>query len=476
MSEQNRNGLSESLEKGVSAAQTIQGAIKTGKAISGIAKGAAAGGPYGAAAAALWTNRKAVIKIVLAAAFLLLLPVLFILMLPSLIFGGLSNGFTESNSPIINDSLAITENVVEIVSVIGSVLNDGQNDVYSRVEADFAASGADQLEVINPYADKLVYNGSLFVAQYCASKDEDYAGVSRTDMENILRKHISSLYTYTSTSEVRLTSVEIVTTDPETGEEVVTVTEIEETWMICTIVYNGEYYFADKVFGLSEKQTELATDYANNLSLFLSSPEYEELFALLNCTDTDIALTNEEITAIMARLPADLSELRSEVVLTAYSLLGKVNYFWGGKSEVIGWDSRWGSYRTVTSTGSQTTGTVRPFGLDCSGFVTWAFVNACGTADVVDIIGHGAKGQLTRCTKINWNDAQPGDLIFLNDVSHVGIVVENDSGILTVVHCASSANNVTAGAFKQGNSYGFGIVGRPNLFSEYKEVVNEQSK
>lgn len=38
------------LEQAASTAHTIHGAIKTGKAIAGAAKGAAAGGPYGAVA------------------------------------------------------------------------------------------------------------------------------------------------------------------------------------------------------------------------------------------------------------------------------------------------------------------------------------------------------------------------------------------------------------------------------------------
>ena len=44
----------------------------------------------------------------------------------------------------------------------------------------------------------------------------------------------------------------------------------------------------------------------------------------------DIDLSPEEIQEIIKKLPADLSEERKQVVLTAYQLLGKVNYFWGG--------------------------------------------------------------------------------------------------------------------------------------------------
>ena len=59
-----------------------------------------------------------------------------------------------------------------------------------------------------------------------------------------------------------------------------------------------------------------------------------------------------------------------KIVNTAFSIVGKVNYFWGGKSSVIEWDDRWGKLMTITSKGSSTTGMKRPFGVDCSGYVT----------------------------------------------------------------------------------------------------------
>ena len=102
----------------------------------------------------------------------------------------------------------------------------------------------------------------------------------------------------------------------------------------------------------------------------LMQPKYQELFMVLTGSYQDIELSPDEVAKIIENLPADLSEERKQVVLTAYQLLGKVNYFWGGKSLVIGWDSRWGTPMEVTAAGSSTTGTVRPFGLDCSGCAT----------------------------------------------------------------------------------------------------------
>ena len=56
-----------------SAASMAKGAIKTGKAIANIAKGASAG-PYGALAAGLWESR----HLMLAVGALLLIPVLYL--------------------------------------------------------------------------------------------------------------------------------------------------------------------------------------------------------------------------------------------------------------------------------------------------------------------------------------------------------------------------------------------------------------
>ena len=88
----------------------------------------------------------------------------------------------------------------------------------------------------------------------------------------------------------------------------------------------------------------------------LMQPEYQELFMALTGSYQDIDLSPGEIQEIMKKLPADLSEERKQVVLTAYQLLGKVNYFWGGKSLVLGWDSRWGTPMEVTAAGSSTNG------------------------------------------------------------------------------------------------------------------------
>jgi len=207
------------------------------------------------------------------------------------------------------------------------------------------------------------------------------------------------------------------------------------------------------------------TPYQRQAAAEMMKPEYAQMLSELIGTlgvsgGGSVALTPDQAREMLENLPENLTPERKAVMRAAYSLVGKVNYFWGGKSAAVGWDSRWGTPKKVTAAGSSMTGTTRPFGLDCSGFVTWAFINATGNPDYANIIGHGAANQYGRCKKILWNEAQPGDLVFYPDLGHVGIIAGTDAdGNLLVVHCASSQNNVVVTGLQ-----GFTRIGRPVLF------------
>ena len=271
------------------------------------------------------------------------------------------------------------------------------------------------------------------------------------------------------------------TTDNASPDEVATLTE-EKMEILSEIFWdmNAISYHLETVSGGEDEgdtvilritvtvkdHLQMADEYRFNaeqrkLLEELMQPEYQELFAALTGSYQDIELSPDEVAKIMENLPADLSEARREVVLTAYQLLGRVHYFWGGKSLVVGWDSRWGMPMEVTAEGSSTTGTVRPFGLDCSGMVDWVFYNQSGGQYV---IGHGggATAQHSYCTPIAWSDAQPGDLVFYPGDSHVGIVCGFDSGgNIMIIHCASGANNVVVTGKE-----GFTAVSRPFYYSK----------
>ena len=194
----------------------------------------------------------------------------------------------------------------------------------------------------------------------------------------------------------------------------------------------------------------------------LLKPDYDDIFLSLigNYQPGGTPIGPVDISDIQGTLPDDLDPLRESIVLTAYQLLGKVTYFWGGKSLVLGWDSRWGTPTTVTAPGSGSTGKVLPFGLDCSGFVDWTFYNATSGAYLPGR-GGGAASQHGYCTNISWSDALPGDLVFYADDSHVGIVCGYDSvGNILVIHCSGGQNGVVVTGRE-----GFSVVARPDLFS-----------
>ena len=206
---------------------------------------------------------------------------------------------------------------------------------------------------------------------------------------------------------------------------------------------------------------EMKTAYHFNRNQIAALEELLEQRDLLRELIEDVYSVSGDTAALIRGLPEDLSPEREAVVRTACSLVGKVNYFWGGKSLVIGWDARWGELRQVTAAGSSTTGTYRPYGLDCSGFVDWVIYNQSGGSYV---IGHGggATMQHSYCTDISWADAQPGDLVFYPDNSHVGIVGGRDAnGELLIIHCASGYNNVVITGKE-----GFTSVGRPQYYGE----------
>lgn len=206
---------------------------------------------------------------------------------------------------------------------------------------------------------------------------------------------------------------------------------------------------------------EMKTAYHFNRNQIAALDELLEQRDLLRELIEDVYSVSGDTAALLRDLPEYLSPEREAVVRTACSLVGKVNYFWGGKSLVIGWDARWGELRQVTAAGSSTTGTYRPYGLDCSGFVDWVFYNQSGGNYV---IGHGggATMQHSHCTDISWADAQPGDLVFYPDNSHVGIIGGKDAnGELLIIHCASGHNNVVITGKE-----GFTSISRPRYYAE----------
>ena len=209
----------------------------------------------------------------------------------------------------------------------------------------------------------------------------------------------------------------------------------------------------------------------------------ENRTVLKKYTETDCKLLCAIVTDakgfVRQSVGDDVSEERVNVITAAYSLVGEVGYFWGGKSTQIGKDSSWGSAAKVSAAGSPSSGTVRAYGLDCSGFVTWSVINGYLNQGMQSSVGDGTSEQWENANVVSEQDAQPGDLVFQNGPeagsnNHVGIICgKTDAGDWIAVHCSSSKNGVTVG-----EAYGasFRYIRQPSFYptqAEVDEMENE---
>ena len=139
-------------------------------------------------------------------------------LLPGLAFGSLTDSGASGTSgqPILNDNAAITENVNQAAFAINQILGEGIENVQERIANDFAGTDGDHYEVVNPYEGDLISNANLFISQYCAAKNLDFAAISLTDMEQILRAGLTHLYSYSRTMEsCKQKSIEKTTKVPQ---------------------------------------------------------------------------------------------------------------------------------------------------------------------------------------------------------------------------------------------------------------------
>ncbi len=324
-------------------------------------------------------------------------------------------GIFISDEAADNDSIPISSIVAECNMELSNKLDDIEN-----------AAAADRSEIIGEQANwDLVL--AVFATKVAGVEDntvEDVVVITE-DKKQKLKDVFWDMHEITSRTET--------VTNGDTSEKVVYITITTKTKDDMISKYN-----------FTRKQQEALNTLLEQDEVLISAAQ-------------SLAVSDATAQDILKNLPDSLSAERKKVIKAACSLVGKVNYFWGGKSSAIGWDSEWGKLKTVSSEGSKTTGTKRPFGLDCSGFVTWSFINSGFSANS---IGHGTQGQIAKCSRISWSNAQAGDLAFYGDLSHVGIIAGKDAaGNILVIHCSSGNNNVVITT----NS-GFGFAARPSAY------------
>lgn len=123
---------------------------------------------------------------------------------------------------------------------------------------------------------------------------------------------------------------------------------------------------------------------------------------------------------------------RDAVVAAATYLSEEENipYFWGGKYSEVGVNGEWNTQKPIPSAGSdiQFEGVNWPYGLDCSGFISWAIINGGFKMDVsytgayLDYIKPNVYTFNTQ--NLESGKIKPGDLLYRN--GHIAIITDLD--------------------------------------------------
>lgn len=500
------------------AAALVQSGIKSGKAVSEIAAGTAAGGPWGAILSAAWSLRHTLFKILACLCVLLLIFVILIVSIPSVVLNGvfgLNGSIVDMDNP-----MSMMQSYEEMSAEVSAAVDRGYQVALERVDQLIQDGGYDYELSIESLIDEAKsasgFNAAYVLAAYSASMLQQ--GTSADDMTAKLDAVAEQMFpisseekekerviplTYTTYREVTvtvvygqtfigivngqmqfrydvavrggyyepdgsITTLEPVTTTAYRAEDVTvpvytdgrisgttsatyyvpdgteTLTPSTETvvYLECTIHPFDQDVVLD-AFGIDPDAPydNFGITYGEAISNMATALQ-KTLYGAQGGSQggESVPLTDEELIAFVER--QNCNETRKHILSTALSLVGKIPYFWGGKSDA-GWNDEWNTPKVVTATGSSATGTILPYGLDCSGFTDWVFKTAMGVS-----IKAGSWNQWDNSYAITEAELLPGDLGFMAvpgtvPVNHVLIYAgKNEDGAHMWVHCTSGSGVV----------------------------------
>lgn len=233
--------------------------LKIGSGAGGLLAGTTT--PVGLTITAI-NNRSTIFKATTTTLAGLMLPVLFVVMLPGLAFGDLS-----TNIGALNDNSIISQNILAANQAIVEVLQECHDEVLSQIDDAVSALPDDDTSVINdPYASLITVNANQLIAQFCASKNK-YNEINVTTLQQMIRENKTGLFSY-EVSQQSMTTQVPTETDATSDSDSQDTEPLNYTQHTYTVKYAGDSYFADQVFHLTDDQKELASQYAENLSLF----------------------------------------------------------------------------------------------------------------------------------------------------------------------------------------------------------------
>ncbi len=340
--------------------------------------GGAAGGPWGAALSAAWSMRHTFFKVLVCLCLVVLFFVILLVSLPGIV----TNDIFGLDGTLSGEDMTLSDTYKDLAEAVDEVIKEGYDLSYSKVEKLISNGGYDydlsMAALVDHGKNSAGYDVCYILAAYSVAMQQ--RDTSKEDMLTKLRRCAGEMFPVTS----KATGTEgcLECTIHPFNEDVV------------TIAFDLDLDADYGTFHISCRQAIQYMAKALKQTLYASAGGGQ-----------GVPLTDAELIDFMNR--QNCSPMRKHILTTALSLVGKVPYFWGGKS-APGWNDEWNTPKLVTAAGDSSSGTIRPYGLDCSGFSDWVYNTATGVS-----LYAGTWSQWDNTYAISPSELLVGDLGFL---------------------------------------------------------------
>lgn len=414
---------------GVANASTaaVQAGVEGGKAVSQIAAGTAAGGPWGAVLSAAWSLRHTLYKLLVCTCLFFLILIVLLASLPSIV----TNQVFGLNGADMTNPFTLSQSMTRLSGVVADTLEAAHQAALERVNVLIAEGGYDQelsLDALDDQAGDSSYDVAYVLCAYSISMEQ--LGTSEEDMARKLSNLADKLFPVTY--EVKTAEIQVEQDTSSEGPDSDSSSPQAQTvsYLAATIHPLDQDAILD-AFGLDPSASygglsltcgEAITNMATALKLTL----YGANIGVVGGS-TGTRRGNEEVAAI---------------ALSQVGQVGGYPYWsWYGFSSRVEW---------------------------CACFVSWCYAqvglseprfSGCTSGGMAWFQSHGQWGDR------NYPDIAPGDAIFFDwdgtgDADHVGIVVGVDESRVYTVEGNSGNDACNYKSYPLGSAVirGYGLM------------------
>ena len=409
------------------SAAAVQAGVEGGKAVSQIAAGTAAGGPWGAVLSAAWSLRHTLYKLLVCTCLFFLILIVLLTSLPTIV----TNQVFGLNGADMTNPITLSQSMTKLSGVVADALEAAHQAAFERVNTLIAEGGYDQelsLDALDDQAGDSSYDVAYILCAYSVSMEQ--LGTSQEDMARKLSDLADKLFPVTY--DVKTAEVQVEQDTNSEEEESSSNSHQTQTvsYLAATIHPLDQDAILD-AFGL-----DLSASYGG---LSLTCGE-----AITNMA-TALKLTLYGANIGVVGGSTGTRRGNEEVAAIALSQVGQVGGYpywsWYGFSSRVEW---------------------------CACFVSWCYAqvglseprfSGCTSGGMAWFQSHGKWGDR------NYPDIALGDAIFFDwdgtgDADHVGIVVGVDESRVYTVEGNSGNDACNYKSYPLGSSVirGYGLM------------------